>query len=63
MGKKSDISVEEKTKIIWVAQEGIKTAEIAARLGRHRSCKKTYRCIQEAVADHAAVLYQEEAWP
>ncbi len=64
MGRKSDISVEEKTTIICLAQEGIKTAEIAARLGRHPAAvRKKYRCFQEAAADHAAVLFQEEAWP
>jgi hypothetical protein len=35
MGRKRDISIEEKIKIGCWADEGAKTAEIAARLGRH----------------------------
>ncbi len=35
MGRKRDISLEEKLKIVCWAEEGIKTAKIAARLGRH----------------------------
>jgi hypothetical protein len=35
MGRKSDISLEEKIKIGCWAEEGVKTAETAARLGRH----------------------------
>jgi hypothetical protein len=35
MGRKHDISLEEKIKVACWAEEGVKTAEIAARLGRH----------------------------
>lgn len=37
MGRKKDISVEEKAKIMCWQQEGVKTSEIAERLGRHPS--------------------------
>jgi hypothetical protein len=34
-GQKSDILIEEQTKIAYCAEEGIKTANIATRLGCH----------------------------
>jgi hypothetical protein len=35
MGRKSDISFEEETQIICLAQEGVNTNNIAERLGHH----------------------------
>lgn len=49
MGRKKDISLEEKTRIVCWAQEGVKTTEIAARLGRHPA----------AVRKHLAVLRKQ----
>jgi hypothetical protein len=46
MGRKRDISIEEKIKIGCWADEGVKTAEIAARLGRHPA----------AIRKHIAIL-------
>jgi IS30 family transposase len=37
MGRRKDISIEEKTRIMLWAKEGIATAKIAAQLGRHRA--------------------------
>jgi hypothetical protein len=35
MGRKLDISVEENTKTLCLAHEGVQTADIDARLGHH----------------------------
>jgi hypothetical protein len=35
MGRKSDVSFEEKTQLICLAQEGVNTNNIAERLGHH----------------------------
>jgi hypothetical protein len=47
MGKRKDITVEEKTKILCWKEEGVSTADIAARLGRHPAAiRKQYAILK-----------------
>ena len=51
MGRKKDISVEEKVRILVWVQKDVKTAEIAAKLGRHSASD---RPAEEPAADYLA---------